>query len=133
MRPRPSNIVVVDGRRAHYRPGDHRHLGLVAAGTDAHGHPPAEIDSVDSLEETMHEVLAGLFTVSHDIDAGALLFAQRNQYRVALTFGQPVRWKVSGRPEHLRLCQPGRLGQAPGDCRLQHWSAEGTTAGWRPG
>jgi len=50
--------------------GDGRHHRLVAVGADSHLDLAAEIDAVDVLEKAVDEVLAGLFAVADDVDAG---------------------------------------------------------------
>jgi hypothetical protein len=54
-------------------PGDGRHQRFIAVVADAHRHPPTEIDTLDLLEKPVHEVLARLLAVRHDVDASVLL------------------------------------------------------------
>jgi len=48
-------------------------LGLIAVVANAHRDPPGEIDTLDVFEEAVHEVLARLLAVRHDVNPGVFL------------------------------------------------------------
>ncbi len=55
------------------RAGDRRHHRLVAIVANAHLDLVGEVDALDALQEAVHEVLARLFAVGNDVDAGVFL------------------------------------------------------------
>ena len=58
------------------RPHHLRHHRLIAVGTDAHLDLVGEVDAVDAFEKAVDEMLARLFAVGDDVDAGVLLHFQ---------------------------------------------------------
>jgi len=66
------------------RAGDDRHHRLVAIGPDAHLDLVREIDAVDRLQKSMHEMLTRLLAFGHDVDARVLLQLQRQDGGIAL-------------------------------------------------
>jgi hypothetical protein len=123
MRAQQPRLGRVDPALQLQRPDHHRHHGVVAVVADAHLHLVLEVDSLDVLEEPVHEVLARLLAVADDVHAGVLLLLQPEQGGVplgALQLGAPG---APGGPELLRFGKPIGLGQAAGDRGLEHFSA----------
>jgi len=95
--------------------GHDRNQGVVAVVADAHLHLAAEIDAFDELEESVHEVLARLFPVRDDVDAGVFLLLEPEQRGVALRALERDAGAAPRRPELVRLGEPFGLGKAAGD------------------
>ena len=100
--------------------GDLRHHRLVAVGADADLDLVGEVDAVDELDEAVHEVLPRLLAVGHDVDAAILLQLEREQGSVALGPFELSAGEPPGRPQAVRLREPGRLRQAAGDGGVEH-------------
>ena len=66
------------------RPDDGRTHRLIAVVADAHLDAAVEIDALDRFEKAVHEMLARLFAVTDDVDAGVLLQLDRKQRGVVL-------------------------------------------------
>jgi hypothetical protein len=80
------------------RAGDRRYHRFVAVLADAYFDLAREVDAVDEFQEPMHEMLARLFAVGDDIDAGVLLAFDRKQGRVELALGKLRPGKLPRRP-----------------------------------
>ncbi len=63
----------------------------------------------------MDEVLARLFAVADDVNAGVLLKFEREKRGVVLGLRQFVAIEPSWRPQPVRLGKPGRFWQTFGD------------------
>jgi hypothetical protein len=63
----------------------------------------------------VHKVLARLFTITDDVQAGVFLCLDPQQRSVLLGLRQFGAFGLPLRPEFLRLRQPGGFGQAAGD------------------
>ena len=94
--------------------GDHR---LITVGADAHFHALAEIDSLDALQKTVHEMLPRLFAVTDDIKAGILLQLDRQQSGIALGIFEVCAFEPPWSPQLIRLRQPGWFRQTSGNGR----------------
>ena len=79
-----------------------------------------EVDAIDLLQETVDEMLARLFTVADDIEAGVFLGLDPQQRGVGLGLQQFGAFGFPLRPEFLGFGQPGRLGQAASDRSGEH-------------
>jgi len=79
-----------------------------------------EVDALDELEETVHEVLARLLAVGDDVDARRLLLLQPEQRRVALGAGELGALGAPRWPQLVGLSESVGLRQAAGDGRLEH-------------
>ncbi len=97
-----------------------RHHGIVAVVADAHLHLVLEVDSFDRFEKTVHEVLSRLFAIADDRKAGVLLELEPQQRGVGLGIAQLVAGALPLRPQLVGLGQPGRFGQAAGQCGFEH-------------
>ncbi len=97
-----------------------RHHRVVAVVADAHLHLVLEVDAFDALEEAVHEVLARLLAVAHDVQAGVLLRLDPQQRGVGLGLAQFVALRLPLRPELAGLGQPRGLGQAAGGGGGEH-------------
>ena len=102
------------------RAGYHRHHRLVAVVADAHLHLAAEVDALDELEETVHEVLARLLAVGDDVDARVLLALEPEERGVPLRLRELVAGEAPRRPQLFRLREPDRFGKAAGNGGFQH-------------
>src|SRR5688572_13443291 len=100
--------------------GDDRHHRIVAIVADAHLHLAAEVDALDELEETVHEMLARLLAVADDVDAGVFLLLQPEQRRVPLGALELGARRFPRRPELLRFGEPSRLGEASCEGGFEH-------------
>jgi hypothetical protein len=100
--------------------GDLRYERLVPVGSDTDLDLVREVDAVDELDEPVHEVLPGLLAVGHDVDAAILLQLEGEQGGVALGALEFGAGEPPGRPQAVRLREPGRLRQATGDGGLEH-------------
>ena len=74
----------------------------------------AYLIELDTLQKTMHKMRARLFAIADDIDARPFLHFERHAHRIALAFRELLAFQLPRRPQHLRLGQPRRLGQAAG-------------------
>src|SRR5271165_633544 len=87
---REAHLVEVHWRAAADRSDDRRAIGLVAIRPDA---APLQFRGVDAFEragEAMHEMTARLLAVGDDVDAGSLLFEERDAHGIALRLAQFV-------------------------------------------
>ena len=105
--------------RARYRADHHGHIGVVAV-ADAHRLLVREIDPVQILDQSGDEMPACLLAVADDVDAGRLLVAQHQAHRILHALGERLALEQPGRPELVRLGQPGGFGQAADDGGLQY-------------
>ncbi|SOO28380.1 hypothetical protein XAP6164_2380026 [Xanthomonas phaseoli pv. phaseoli] len=106
--------IVHEHRRWAADRADHgRHAGVVAV-ANPHRLALFEIDTAEMFDKGGDEMLTGLFAVADDIDAGMLLFLQRQPQCILLAFDQFGVLQFPGRPQGLGLGKPGRLGQATG-------------------
>ncbi len=94
---------------------DARHHRGVAVVADSHRDLLREVDAVDELKEAMHEMLARLFAVGDDVDAGILLQLQDEQRRVGFCSREVIALIAPGRPEAVRLSEPEGLWERAGD------------------
>ena len=88
-----------------------------------------EVDAVESLDERRHEMAARLLAVGHDVDAGLLLVEHGEAHGVALGLGECVVVDLPGRPQAVRLGEPGGLRQASGDRRREQFGMGGGSCG----
>jgi hypothetical protein len=109
------NFVGMDAALQPQRRHHLRHHRLVAILADTHLDLVGEIDALDLLQETVHEMLARLFALGDDIDAGILLQLDRQQGGVVLGTGQDLARRFPGRPQRIGLGQPFRLRQGARD------------------
>jgi hypothetical protein len=123
VRPGEARLLAVHRLRAPHRAGHGRHLDDVAVVADAHLGLPGPVDALDRLEEAVHEVGAELLAVADDVDAAVLLLLEPDQGGVLLAPLELGALQTPGRPQLLGLGQPGRLGQAACDRRVQHVEA----------
>ena len=100
--------------------GHDRHHRLVAVVADSHLDLVREIDAVDPLQKSVHEMLARLFAVADDVDAAIFLQLHRKDGGVALAFREFIALQPPGGPKLFGLCKPGRFRQAAGDGGLEH-------------
>src|SRR5205823_11870807 len=84
-----------------------------------HGALVLEIDALQALDERGDEMPAGLLAVGDDVDARGFLVGEQETHGVALALLQEIAFEEPGRPELLRLGEPGRFGKAAGDGGLQ--------------
>ncbi len=110
------------------RPDHLRHHRLVAVVADAHLDLVLEVDAVDELEETVHEVLARLFAVADDGEPGIFLLLQPEQRGVALGGSELGAGELPLRPELVGLGEPAWFGQAAGDGGFEHRFTPGVEA-----
>lgn len=101
------------GLAARHGAHDRRHAGIVAV-ADPDRLAVLEINAFQVLDKRRHEMLTRLFAIADDIDAGVLLFLQRQTQRILLAFGQALVLQFPGRPEFFRFCEPGGFRQAAG-------------------
>ena len=92
-----------------------RHLRVIAAIADAHGHLVLKVDAVHLLQKAVYKMLARLFAVAHDVQAGILLRLDPEQGGVGLGLLQLSALRLPLRPEFFCFRQPGRFGQAACD------------------
>jgi hypothetical protein len=71
-----------------------------------------EVDAVDELDKAVHEVLPSLLAVGHGVDAAILLQLRGEQGGVEMGLAELVAGEPPGRPQAVRLREPGRLRQA---------------------
>ncbi len=66
------------------------------------------------LDKGGDEVLARLFAVADDVDAGLFLIVDGQAQGVLLAGGQVIAFQLPGGPQGFRCRQPGRFRQAAG-------------------
>jgi hypothetical protein len=103
--------AVLQRQRRHHL----RHHRLVAVLADSHLDLVGEIDALDLLQKSMHEMLTRLLALGDDVDAGVLLQLERQHGRVALGARKLRARRLPRRPQHVRLGKPFRLRQGAGD------------------
>src|SRR6266852_942114 len=86
-----------------------RHHRLVAILADSHLDLVGKVDAFDLLQKAVDEMLARLFALGDDVDAGVFLQFQRQQGGVALGAGQFSAGRFPGCPQRVRFGQPFRL------------------------
>jgi hypothetical protein len=102
------------------RSRDRRHLGLVAVGADADHGLLAKVDAVEIGQKPVHEMHPRLLAVAHDVDPGVLLQLYRKHGGVDFPLLEGIARELPGRPEPLRLGEPGGLRQASGEGGFEH-------------
>ena len=100
-----------------------RHHRLVAVAAYAHLHLVLEVDALDLLQKAVHEVLTALLAVADHAQSRIFLGLDPQQRGVELGLRQFGALGLPLRPELLGFGQPGRLGQAAGDCGVEHRGA----------
>ena len=100
--------------------GHDRHHRLVAVVADSHLDLVLEIDALDPLEKSVHEMLARLLAVADDVDAAVFLQLDRENGGVALAAQEIVAGKPPWRPQPVGLGKPGGFRQRAGDGGLEH-------------
>ena len=89
---------------------DHlRHHRVIAVVADAHLHLVLEVDALDLFEEAVHEVLARLLAIAHDVQARVFLRLDPQQGGVGLGLEQRIAFGHPLRPELVGFSQPGRF------------------------
>ena len=74
-----------------------------------------EVDTLDLLQEAVHEVLARLLAIAHDVQACVFLRLDPQQGRVGLGLAQRVAFGHPLRPELVGFGEPSWLRQTSGD------------------
>ena len=92
-----------------------RHLSVIAAIADAHGHLVLEIDAVYLLQKAVYKMLARLFAVAHDVQARILLRLDPEQRGISLGLLQLSALRLPLRPEFFCFGQPSRFRQTACD------------------
>ena len=82
LRAQQAHVVRVHWTRTHDGTHDLRHFGVVAL-ADVHVDQVLEIDPLQMLEITGHEMAARLLAIAQDVDTRALLVANREPGRIA--------------------------------------------------
>ena len=72
-----------------------RHARIIAI-TNSYGFALLEINAAEVLDKGRHKVLAGLLTITDDIDAGQLLFVQCQTQRILLALDQLLPLQLPG-------------------------------------
>src|ERR1041384_1308029 len=97
-----------------------RHHRLVAVAADAHLNLVREVDAVDELQKSVHEMLTRHLAVADDVEAGILLHLDRQQRSVELGLREFVAGKLPLRPQLIWLGEPRWLRQAAGNTGRKH-------------
>jgi hypothetical protein len=79
-----------------------------------------EVDAFDLFQEAVHEMLARLFAVAHDVQTRVFLGFDPQQRRVGLGLEQRIAFSPPLRPELVSFSEPGGLGQATGYGGFKH-------------
>jgi hypothetical protein len=116
-----AGLRAVDRALAPHRPRHRGDVDDIAVGADAHLGLLGPVDALDALEEAVHEVDAELLAVGDDVDARVLLLLEPDQGGIALRGFERSAFVPPGGPQLLGFGQPGRLRQAAGKRRLQHF------------